>query len=102
MENQQPRHVEGQGARSVSNNSINNHGLIKKTKGLIQLAVLIILLVMFFMNLFKAPSGGNNDQSQAQMSQLLYKMLDIPQIGALGSADKQTSYQHVPRNRTGD
>ena len=100
MENQQ-RNSEVHTGSSVSTTSITTRAMLKKVKGLIQVAVLIILLIMFFMNLFKSP-GGNNEQAQAQMSQFLYKILDMPQIGALAAPIKQSSYEHVPRNRTAD
>ena len=88
------------GVLSLGNSSVTSRAFLKRAKGFLQLAALTILLVMFFMNLFR---GGANEQSTAQTSQLLYKMLEMPQMGALAAgAPSQTHYTHVPRNRTAD
>lgn len=106
MENQQPTHTVVNLGTSSSNNSLTSRSLLKKAKGIVQLAVLIILLVMFFMNLFKAPSvntgdNAHSDQTNAHITQLLYKMLDMPQIGALAGPVKP-NYDNIPKNRTGN
>ena len=75
------------------NSSTRNINYQKKIKATLQLAVFIMMLVMLVMNIFR---GGAN---QAQSEQILYKMMDMPQLGALSAP---TEYTHVPRNRTAD
>ena len=88
------------GVLSLGNSSVKSRAFLKKAKGFLQLAALTILLIMFFMNLFR---GGANEQSAAQTSQLLYKMLEMPKIAALGApAPSPTQYTHVTINRTAD
>ena len=81
---------------SLGNTSLTSRNFYKKAKNALQLMALSVLLIMFFMNLFRG------DANTAQTSQLLYKILEMPQIGALGTPVNQQSYNHVPRNRTAD
>jgi len=81
---------------SIGNTSLTSRNFYKKAKNALQLMALSVLLIMFFMNLFRG------DANSAQTSQLLYKILEMPQIGALGTPVNQHPYEHVPRNRTPD
>ncbi len=78
---------------SIGNTSLTSRNFYKKAKNVLQLMALAVLLIMFFINLFRV------DTNFAQTSELQCKILERPQIGALVH---QQLYDHVPRNKTPD
>lgn len=75
----------------ASGSSFNSRNYIKKAKTVMQLAVFVIIMIMFVMNLFRG-----TPQEQQQTSQILYKMLDMPELGSLSASN----HPHVHINRT--
>ncbi len=63
----------------IGNTSLTSRNFYRKAKNPLLLMALAVLMIMFFMNLFRG------DSNSAQTSQLLYKKLEMPQIGALGT-----------------
>ena len=93
-------------SRQISN-SEQVRGWTKKAKSIIQLAVLVMVASTFFMNMFRSqmlnetPTGG-----QEEVTKLLYKMLDMPSIGAISDGNPRIPHSHrveiqnATRNRT--
>ena len=83
-----PMESRNERASTVSNNSTLCLS-VKKVKAAMQLAVFVMLMVILVMNVFRgAPSE--------QTAQVLYKMMDMPAIGAMNAYDNT----HVHINRT--
>ena len=62
---------------TVSSTSIVSRRFLKNARAMMQLAVFVILMVMFVMNLVRGTPQDHNT------SQVLYKMLDMPEMSAL-------------------
>ena len=77
-------------SNSVGINSLTSRSFLKRTRSVMQLAVFVMLILMFVMNLFR---GTPNDP---HTTQTLYKMLDMPKMAALCAP----GYSHFPTNGT--
>ena len=64
-------------ASSIGSISIRNRSFLKSARSMMQLAVFVMLIVMFVLNLFR---GTPNDP---HATQTLYKMLEMPEMAAL-------------------
>ncbi len=74
---------------SFSNNSITGRINQKRIRSLMQMAVFVMLIVMFVINRFR---GTPYDP---QTTQTLYKMLDMPEMAAMTA----NGYTNVPTTR---
>ncbi len=82
--------VRNSSASSIGSISITNRSFLKRARSVMQLAVFVMLIGMFVMNLFR---GTPNDP---HTTQTLYKMLDMPKMAALCAP----GYSHFPTNGT--